>query len=53
MQDVGHELRDPSREVPTKFEKEAYHYGNEEEGHQEGCQEEKAVSNHGEAKWPR
>jgi hypothetical protein len=28
-------------------------HGNEEKGYQEGCQKEKEVTQHGEAKWPR
>jgi hypothetical protein len=43
-------LKRPSREGSNSRRK---HHGNEEKGYQEGCQEEKEVTKHGEAKWPR
>jgi hypothetical protein len=43
----------PSRGKFHKFYTRRLIHGNEEEGHQKGCQKEKEVSDPGEAIWPR
>jgi hypothetical protein len=48
MQDIGQVVRTNKGKVP-QVHKGGFNYGNEEEGHQEGCQKEKAVTNRGEA----
>jgi hypothetical protein len=45
----GPKVRNLQGKFQQSSKKETYHYGNEEESHQEGCQKEKEVTEHGEA----